>query len=253
MHACPCRTRRSSEATYAVVNVAPHDCVGRHASLHMSLGLSGWSDLVVDECRTAHVREATHQRWHVAFHELVERHARVGMSRLTRIRSDMLALACRLSRARRATCQGWNVAPRGDPERHARLGMPLRTRVKRDMDRVAASPDRSSKATFTLLLSRRVRGSGDMPRPHRRRARERRPLLARQPRALVRPAGGRSCPRIQPLSWFTVRWPSASPGRSSVISWAEQARPTRTNRSVKERPIRRLRKRRRARAASYGW
>ena len=57
----------------------------------MSLGASGWSDIVVDLCLTAHVREVTHARGHVALHELVERHARAGMSRLARIRSPLYA------------------------------------------------------------------------------------------------------------------------------------------------------------------
>src|ERR1019366_2478308 len=87
---CPCRTPRSSEATCAVENVAPDSWVVRHAPPRMSLGASGWSDIVVDACRAAHEREAT----------------RAGRP-------------CRPSRARRATCKGLDVAL---PRQYAQCG-----------------------------------------------------------------------------------------------------------------------------------
>ena len=170
-----CRSLRPGSHKCPVAHVAPDGLVGRHAPLPLSLGATGWSDVVVDACRTAHVREATRSRGHVALHELVERHAGAGTSLRARIRSDMLGWACRSARGSGATCSRWAC-------RSAR-------RVKCDMHRVAVSPERSCKATFTLsLVAPRAWVGRHAAAPWATCARENVALARKRP-DLVRPDG----------------------------------------------------------------
>jgi hypothetical protein len=126
------------------MSVALHSYVRRRIRAGMSPFTSSSSDMPGLECRASRGSGATCSPWYVAPHELVERHARAGMSRLVRIRSDMLALVCRSACVRSATWIGLQCLWSARARRHSRS-----------------------------CWSRRARGSGDMPRPHGRRARER--------------------------------------------------------------------------------
>ena len=133
MRACPCRTFRSGEATYAVENVAPLATVHANAMSLMSLHTTGSSDTLRFTCRSVRLGSATLSSMLVALHTGARRHIRAGMSPFTSSSSDMQGVECRASRGSGATCSRWHVARHDDPERHARAGMPRRTRVKRDM------------------------------------------------------------------------------------------------------------------------
>jgi len=179
-----CRSTEHGSYDGYVVHVAPYDCLRRHARLGMSLITTRWSDIVDAACRTAHETEATCSPCHVALHERVERHAASTMSLHSRFQSDMIALSCR----------------------SAHLG---------SLARPIHPGDIHPRACRTTRVGR-VTCCGHKGDEHERDCRSK----ARKPWDLVRQAGRPPCPRIQRLSWFTVRLPSASPRRSLVSSWA---------------------------------
>ncbi len=141
---------------------------------------------------------------------------------------DTLRRACRSSRAGRATWSSTHVARPTYARRHTRPTLSPFASSSIDKQAVERRLSRGPGATMLTLACRsallnvvphplawcptcsRLRAThvspGDMPSLHQRQAGPRMSLLARTPLDLVAEAGRPTCPRIQPLSSFSVRW-----------------------------------------------
>jgi hypothetical protein len=158
-----CRAPRLGEATYAVEDVARRGHGSTNARSSMSLRTIGWSDTLRAPCRSRRPGGATSSSMRVALRACMRRPVRASMSPFTSSSSDRQGPGRRASRGSQPTCSRWHVAPHACEARH-RSGCSVAgsLRVRRH------SPS---------CLPHQARGSGDMPRPRRRRPRERLSLL----------------------------------------------------------------------------